>query len=83
LTADSWVRFEVDGKTEFEGILTEGTQKTLTAEKEITVRAGNAGAVSVSLNNGKLEPMGDLGAVEEKTFSSEQRSASLAGSATN
>lgn len=79
LTASSWLRVEADGKTQFQGTLPEGTQKTWVANNELTVRAGNAGGVMVAYNQGKASPMGAQGAVEEVTFSIGQKSASLIG----
>ncbi len=69
LTAQSWMRVVVDGKTDFEGILQEGTQRTWTADRDITVRAGNAGGVLLAYNNQQPKPMGKPGTVEELTFS--------------
>lgn len=77
LTAQSWLRIDVDGKTEFQGILPEGTQKTWEATSKVTIRAGNAGAVLVAYNNTQAQPMGAAGAVEEKTFAAEERAAAL------
>jgi cytoskeletal protein RodZ len=68
LTAQSWLRIVVDGKTEFEGVLPQGTQRSWEANKQVVVRAGDAGAVMVSLNEEKPKPMGEPGAVEEKKF---------------
>jgi len=79
LTAQSWVRVEVDGKNEFEGVLDEGTQRSWTANEAVTVRAGNAGGVSIALNNGQAQPMGAAGTVKEVTYSPDQNSASLPG----
>lgn len=70
LTAQSWLRIVVDGKTEFEGVLPEGTQRTWEANKQVVVRAGDAGAVLVSHNEEKPQLMGEPGAVEEKQFDS-------------
>lgn len=75
--AESWVRIKADGKTEFEGILTEGTQRTWTADSQITIRAGNAGAVMVAYNEGQSTRLGAPGAVEEVKFPTEQQAASL------
>ena len=69
LTAQSWMRVVVDGRTDFEGILQEGTQRTWTADRDITVRAGNAGGVLLTYNNQQPKPMGKPGTVEELTFS--------------
>jgi hypothetical protein len=77
LTAQSWLRIEVDGKTDFQGILPEGTQRTWTAASKLTVRAGNAGGVMVAYNDGTPTQMGEPGAVKELTFTAPQQSASL------
>lgn len=71
LTAQSWLRIVVDGKTEFEGVLPQGTQRTWEATKQVVVRAGDAGAVLVSHNEEKPQLMGEPGAVEEKQFDSD------------
>lgn len=68
LTAQSWIRVVVDGKPEFEGVLPEGSQRTWAADKELTLRAGNAGGVMISFNDGTAKPLGEAGAVEEVTF---------------
>jgi len=68
LKEQSWMRVQVDGKTEFEGMLTADTQRTFTAENELKIRAGNAGGVMVAFNNQPAEPMGARGTVEEVTF---------------
>lgn len=70
LKAQSWLRIVVDGKTEFEGVLPQGTQRTWEANKQVVVRAGDAGAVLVSHNEEKPQQMGEPGAVEEKQFDS-------------
>ncbi|NJR71507.1 MAG: helix-turn-helix domain-containing protein [Synechococcales cyanobacterium CRU_2_2] len=43
LTDSSWLRVVVDGKTTFEGVLPQGDQRTWAANKQLTLRAGNAG----------------------------------------
>ncbi|HIK36701.1 MAG: DUF4115 domain-containing protein [Geminocystis sp.] len=71
---DSWVRIVVDGKTSFEGVLNQGTEKQLTAKEKLTIRAGNAGGVVVSLNEEKAKQLGKLGEVKEVTFNLSQGS---------
>ncbi|MEG4232311.1 DUF4115 domain-containing protein [Microcoleus sp. Pol11C3] len=66
--ADSWMQVEVDGKTEFEGILPSGTVRTWGAQKQLVVVAGNAGGVMVAVNNGQAEPLGDPGVAKEVVF---------------
>ena len=76
LTAQSWLRVDIDGETEFQGILPEGTQRSWTAESQLTLRAGNAGAVILAYNEGEAKPMGEPGTVREITFPEEQQAAS-------
>ncbi|MCU0568520.1 MAG: DUF4115 domain-containing protein [Oculatellaceae cyanobacterium Prado106] len=77
LTAQSWLQIESDGETEYEGVLTEGTERTWTAKSQIRVRAGNAGGVMVAYNGKQAQPLGEPGAVEEKVFAPEQSAARL------
>jgi cytoskeletal protein RodZ len=68
LVDQSWLRVVADGKTAFEGVLPQGSQRTWIADKEVTLRAGNAGGVVVRFNDSQPQPMGQPGAVEERTF---------------
>jgi cytoskeletal protein RodZ len=65
LKEKSWIRVVADGKTEFEGELPEGSQRTWKAHGQLTVRAGNAGGVLVSVNKEEAKAMGDPGKVKE------------------
>jgi cytoskeletal protein RodZ len=65
LKEKSWIRVVADGKTQFEGELPQGTQRTWKAQDQLTVRAGNAGGVFVSVNKEQAKPMGDPGKVKE------------------
>jgi cytoskeletal protein RodZ len=69
LTSRSWLRVVVDGKTDFEGILEQGTQRTWTADRELRVRAGDAGAVMVTYNDDQPKQMGKAGSVQQVIFS--------------
>lgn len=69
LTGQSWVRVSADGNTDFEGILQSGDSRHWTADEKLTIRAGNAGAVVVSFNNGQSETLGKPGMVKEVTYS--------------
>lgn len=68
LKSQSWIRVVADGKTEFEGVLPEGTQRTWVADKTLIVRAGNAGGVLVEFNDQTAKQMGAPGEVQEVTF---------------
>lgn len=74
LKAESWIRVVADGKTQFEGILPAGTQRTWVAEQQLTVRAGNAGGVLVTFNQQEAKQMGNPGQVQEVTFAANTRS---------
>ncbi|MEE3715979.1 RodZ domain-containing protein [Tumidithrix elongata RA019] len=68
MTGQSWVRVLVDGKTEFEGVLSEGRKLSWSADRRVAIRAGNAGAIAVTVNNLPSEQLGREGEVVEKRF---------------
>lgn len=68
ISEDSWVKVMVDGKSDFEGILPKGTHRTWTGQKAVTMRAGNAGGVQVTVNQQKLQPLGKAGQIQEVTY---------------
>lgn len=68
LKEPSWLRVIVDGKPEFEGILTQGKKQTWTAQETLTIRAGNSGAVRYYFNQQEPKLLGKIGEVEELTF---------------
>lgn len=65
MAGDSWLQVKVDGKTEYEGTLVEGQSKRWTAEKQLVLKAGNAGAVNLSVNQTSPKLMGSLGEIKE------------------
>ncbi|WP_069790522.1 helix-turn-helix domain-containing protein [Cyanobacterium sp. IPPAS B-1200] len=65
---NSWVRVVIDGNTEFEGILTQGSEREWIASREFTIRAGNAGGLLISVNEETPKQIGELGQVEEITL---------------
>ncbi|XWK91036.1 MAG: RodZ domain-containing protein [Phormidium sp.] len=69
---DSWMRITVDGKVEFEGIISKGTQQSWSAKERIVIRSGNAGGVLVSVNNQEAKVLGETGQVAEVTFPPQQ-----------
>ncbi|HEY9295243.1 MAG TPA: RodZ domain-containing protein [Phormidium sp.] len=68
---DSWMRVTADGKVQFEGILSKGTQQSWTAKERLVIRSGNAGVVLVSVNNQEAKALGEVGKVAEVTFTSQ------------
>lgn len=77
---ESWVLIEVDGKTEFEGTLPGGTQRTWKAKNELVVVAGNAGGVIITVNDGEAKRLGEPGAVKEAVFKSDSAQDSVQNS---
>ena len=63
-----WLKVMVDGKVAFEGTLAKGTQRQWTGKREVTIKAGNAGGVVISFNNQQQQILGELGEVEEITY---------------
>ncbi len=74
LKEQSWIRVVADGKTEFEGVLNEGEQRTWVAKEKLIVRAGNAGGVFYAFNDQKEKQLGGAGQVQEVTFKANPRS---------
>ncbi len=68
LKAPSWIRVVADGKIAFQGLLPPGTQRTWVAKDNLTVLAGNAGGVLLTINQKESKQMGNLGEVQELTF---------------
>lgn len=64
----SWVEVTIDGEVVFEGTLEAGTQRIWSGKEQVTIVAGNAGAVLVSYNQGQAIPMGGPGEVQERSF---------------
>jgi cytoskeletal protein RodZ len=65
LKSSSWIRVVVDGKTDFEGVLPEGTYRSWKAQDQLTVKTNNAGGVLMSVNQQAPKQMGEPGKVEE------------------
>lgn len=65
---NSWVRVYVDGAFQFEGTITTGTSKTFQGNSKITVKFGNAPAISVTSNGQNLGNVGGGKTVFTKDF---------------
>ena len=65
---DSWTAIKVDGRTVYSGVLSIGDQRAVRGRKEVIVKAGNVGGISLSFNGKKLDPQGDPGQVRTITF---------------
>lgn len=66
----SWLEIIVDGKSVFQGNLPKGTKRTWSADKQVTIRTGNAGGVLVTFNNEQPKSLGKLGQVTTVTYKS-------------
>ncbi len=75
LLDQSWMEVVTDGKVAFAGTLNKGTQRTWTAQNTLLIRAGNAGAVVASYNQGQAKPLGRLGDVVDANFSRDPNAA--------
>ncbi|MGH8002868.1 MAG: DUF4115 domain-containing protein, partial [Brasilonema sp.] len=74
LKQKSWIKVVADGKVQYEGELPQGTQRTWMAQGQLTVRAGNAGGVLVSVNKQQAKQLGEPGTVKEVTIAANTRS---------
>jgi cytoskeletal protein RodZ len=74
LKSSSWIRVVADGKTQFEGVMESGQQRTWIAKQQLTVTARNAGGVMVALNDQKAKQLGKLGQPKEVTFGNNRKS---------
>ncbi|GAC1457936.1 MAG: helix-turn-helix domain-containing protein [Chamaesiphon sp.] len=74
LKSKTWLRVVADGKTEFEGVLKEGDQRTWVAKQKLTLLAGDAGGVMVAFNDEKAKEMGKSGKLQKVTFEANRKS---------
>jgi len=65
---DSWLSISVDGEIVTKALLAAPAQKSVRAEKEIVIKAGNIGALDFEFNGQKLPTQGDYGEVKTLTF---------------
>jgi cytoskeletal protein RodZ len=66
---DSWLSVSVDGEIVTRALLTAPAQKSIRAQNEIVIKAGNVGALDFEFNGRKLPTQGDYGEVKTLTFS--------------
>ena len=64
----AWLRLNVDGEADLGRTYQQGETRTIQAAREIQVRAGDAGAVWVSLGGGAPVPLGPDGQVRTRRF---------------
>ena len=65
---ESWVEITADGKAVPSELLPAGSERTVRGQKEIVVKAGNAGGVDFRFNGKKLDTGGQYGEVKTLVF---------------
>jgi cytoskeleton protein RodZ len=72
ITADEtvWVLARADGKYAFSATMDPHATRTVDGVKEVTLRLGNAGGVTISLNGKPIGPGGPKGQVRTIQFTS-------------
>ena len=72
ITADEavWMLARTDGKYAFSATMDAHTTRTVEGVKEVTLRLGNAGGVTISLNGKPIGPAGPKGQVRTLQFTS-------------
>ena len=65
---DSWVHITADGKEIMQDVLSAPRHKTVAAQKEVVVKAGNIGGLEFSFNGKRLPSQGEPDEVKTVTF---------------
>jgi cytoskeletal protein RodZ len=65
---DSWLSITADGKEIMQDTLAAEEEKSIEAQKEIVIKAGNVGGVDLWFNGNKLPSQGEYGNVRVLTF---------------
>jgi hypothetical protein len=63
-----WTQVIADGKTLYEGTMEKGKTMSWKAKETVSITAGNAGAVALSVNGKDMGKAGEIGQVVEKVF---------------
>jgi len=64
----SWVRAVADGVTVFEGFLSAGDHQVWQANHQLSLRVGNASAVTLTVNGQSVGRLGNPGDVVDRVF---------------
>ena len=70
-TRQAWIRTTIDGRSDVGRTYGAGEKQKITAEREVSLRVGDAGAVIVSVGGGAPSPVGRDGEVVTKRFTSD------------
>jgi cytoskeleton protein RodZ len=74
---DCWVEVRADGETVMNRVLVEGESETLAAHGEIVLSVGNAGGLSIKVNDRPTLPLGRSGEVRKNIVITRQNLPSL------
>jgi len=74
---DCWVEVRADGETVINRVLAEGESQTLEARGEIVLSVGNAGGLSIRVNDRPALPLGRSGEVRKNIVITRQNLPSL------
>jgi hypothetical protein len=74
---DCWVEVRADGETVVNRILAQGESQTLEAQGEIVLSVGNAGGLSIRVNDRPALPLGRSGEVRKNIVITRQNLPSL------
>ncbi len=77
ITEESWVQVLVDEVKAFEGVLAAGERPHWTGERQVIVRAGNAGGVEVIVNGESKGLMGERGQVADQVWEKREEGATV------
>jgi len=67
----AWIRTTIDGRVDGARVFAAGEKKTVLANRDIVLRAGDAGAVFVSLNGAERKALGPRGSVATRRFAAD------------
>jgi len=72
ITADEavWIRADVNGKYQFSGVLQPHESRSIDVDGEVTLRLGNAGGASLTLNGKPVGAVGPKGQIRTVQFTS-------------
>jgi hypothetical protein len=68
ITEESWVQVLVDEAKSYEGVLQVGEKRHWTGDRQVAVRAGNAGGVEIIVNGESMGLMGQPGQVVDQVW---------------
>ncbi|MCI6158043.1 MAG: DUF4115 domain-containing protein [Selenomonadaceae bacterium] len=68
-----WISVKADGKSIYEGTVEKGKTMQWKADDSVEIRAGNAGAVSFTVNGQDMGKAGEEGQVADKTFTKDSK----------